>query len=256
MRIITDHITRRKDSQGKIIHLSEVDSTNDWVKQHLNLSLNQDWLAVRADAQLRGRGRFDRHWISPPNQNIYVTYLFFIDLTRSDVGTFALVMAVALTEILAAYGIEAKIKWPNDVEVNGEKIAGILTETVQWDHKRAVICGIGLNVNMERKILDTLNRPATSMRVVLGQYVDLDSIFLRLTEKFQDNKILFTKEGFFPFRQRFTQSFFLKPGESISISNGNQRMTGLYQHVCEDGSIEICQNGLYRRCYSGEIQNT
>lgn len=132
------------------VHLFDsIDSTNAWSLQQCREGRSLPF-ACFAEHQSKGRGRRGRHWVSPQRANIYMSLAWPFDLPVDSLGMLSLMQGVAVVRCLRQIGIgRAEIKWPNDVLVNGDKIAGILIETtaVKAGSCTAVI-GIGLNYRM------------------------------------------------------------------------------------------------------------
>lgn len=140
-----------------IVNLSEVDSTNDYMKQNWKLFPNKT--VVVADFQTKGRGQFDRTWVSNKKENLLCSILFK-ENAINNVEILNQVVIDTVIKTLDQYEIRAYFKMPNDIYVSNKKIAGILIER-QFNQYQIVntIIGIGLNVN--QVIFDGLN--ATSM---------------------------------------------------------------------------------------------
>lgn len=171
-------------------HLSLVDSTNDWAKRNLNLLDPSDITLVTADAQSAGRGRFGRQWYSPQHQNIYATFVFFLDETTLDQAKLVQILAQVTQKILAENGVKATIKWPNDLLIGQKKVAGILLETAHCKDKMVVIMGIGLNVNMTKEELCKLDQPATSLLVETNTFWDKDLLINALARELSTLKLV------------------------------------------------------------------
>jgi BirA family biotin operon repressor/biotin-[acetyl-CoA-carboxylase] ligase len=137
------------------IHLfSSVDSTNDWVLDELKRGRQAPFVCI-ADHQSKGRGRRGRHWLSPSAANIYMSLAWHFELSSDRLGLLSLAQGVAVIRALEKIGVNgAWLKWPNDVLVNDEKIAGVLIEisAVRADSCDAVI-GIGVNYQMPDNIM-------------------------------------------------------------------------------------------------------
>lgn len=126
------------------ILLDEVDSTNEYIKRNIDHLGSFD--VVQARYQTNGKGRNGHVWNSLQNDNL----LFSILIKHSiNIISLSQIIALSIIETLHDYGIEALIKWPNDIYVNDDKICGILVETVFSDTLDGIIVGIGLNVNDE-----------------------------------------------------------------------------------------------------------
>src|SRR6185312_16364135 len=160
-----------------------VSSTNDLAAWAAGSSSN-DGLVILAEEQTTGRGRLGRTWTAPPRSSILMSLLIFpppaLDSAGPDAGQdcawLTALGAVAAAEVVSAWiGREAAIKWPNDVRVDGRKIAGILVErpvthglpgSPESARVGAAVIGIGLNVNVDRGALPAeLESLATSIRI-------------------------------------------------------------------------------------------
>jgi BirA family transcriptional regulator, biotin operon repressor / biotin---[acetyl-CoA-carboxylase] ligase len=167
---------------------SRVTSTND-LAARAGSSISNDGLVVLAEDQTAGRGRRGRRWTAPPRSSILMSVLLFppahlapaVPEAAFGCAWLTALGAVATAEVVAAWtGGEATIKWPNDVRVDGRKIAGILVERATphraptaaggaGDPARGVVIGIGLNVNLDHEDFPPELRPqATSLRIERG----------------------------------------------------------------------------------------
>src|SRR5690606_30796939 len=122
---------------------------------------------VVAEEQTQGRGRRGRSWSSPPGKNLYCSLVLRPELPPARAAELTLVAAVALAETLRDAGVNAEIKWPNDVQVGGKKIAGILTElSADTEKVHFVIVGIGVNLNCDAgDFPPELRETATSLKL-------------------------------------------------------------------------------------------
>ncbi len=186
-------------------HFKEIDSTNDWAKEQLP-SFSQDEITlVTADSQLKGRGRYGRHWVSPTGMNFCGSFCFFVEDMEQDPLAFTHVMAISITRLLQELKIESQIKWPNDILVDNKKIGGILCETIPCSGQFGVVIGVGLNVNTPQEILDTIEQPATSCLVEKGKCISLKEIQSGLESLFTKDLALYLKRGFEPFLPTFKE---------------------------------------------------
>ena len=131
---------------NKIIRLTEVGSTNTYLKENCDL-LKQHGLVVLAEMQTSGRGRTGRKFVSLPAKNITFSVVLHPNLPLAEVQVFALMAGVVVARVLETYVDQIRLKWPNDVMVRGKKICGILLETITIteQHFPVLILGIGLN---------------------------------------------------------------------------------------------------------------
>lgn len=135
-------------------------STNDYLKKHSYLPSGT---IVSTDYQTQGRGTKSNSWESARFQNVLIGVLLKPEMLVSDVTRIVKLTSVAIYSTLKKYGIESKIKWPNDIMVNDKKIAGILVESsVTKNNVDYVVVGVGLNVN--QVYFRHLSDIATSMK--------------------------------------------------------------------------------------------
>ncbi|GAB6880265.1 biotin--[acetyl-CoA-carboxylase] ligase [Halorubrum gandharaense] len=154
-------------------------------------------LAVVADEQTGGRGRLDREWVAPSG-GIWASVLTRPDVPPAHAPVHTLAAAVATTDACREAGVDAHIKWPNDVLVGeddganadgqgsrgGRKLAGILTEMEgEADRVSWLVVGVGLNANLDA---DALPDGATSLRDERGAEVDRRRLIQRLLERYHE----------------------------------------------------------------------
>ena len=125
-----------------------VDSTNLWAKEAAMQGAPEGTLLV-ADQQSAGRGRRGRSWSSPPGESIYMSLILRPVIRPEQASMLTLVMGLSVVQaVRELFGLDAWIKWPNDMVINGKKVCGILTEmSVSAEGIQHVIIGTGINVN-------------------------------------------------------------------------------------------------------------
>ncbi|WP_324757544.1 biotin--[acetyl-CoA-carboxylase] ligase [Haloarcula montana] len=142
-------------------------------------------VVVLADEQTGGRGRLDREWTSPSG-GIWLSVLCRPDVPMAHAPVFTLAAAVAVTRAAREAGVDARIKWPNDVVVDGRKLVGILTEMEgEADRVSWVVVGMGINANVDPDSLPTDADP-TSLRHERGDPIDRRVFTQRVLEAFHD----------------------------------------------------------------------
>lgn len=128
-----------------------------------------------AGAQVLGRGTHGRPWSSPPG-GLWGTLLWpFVEpLSRRDQPTLGLTLGLATLRTVQEYLPHARLKWPNDILVNGRKIAGVLAELLLFDHRPPImLVGVGINANNQAPQIADAPFPATSLIAELGAGVDV-----------------------------------------------------------------------------------
>jgi len=132
--------------------------------------------ALAADHQTAGRGRLGRRWQAPPGSSLLVSLLFHAPAAE---GLHRFTQAVGLAAVDACRtvaGVEASLKWPNDVLVASRKLAGILAETAPVDAGIAVVVGIGMNVTWPAEVPADLVETMTALNLECGRPVDREAV--------------------------------------------------------------------------------
>jgi BirA family biotin operon repressor/biotin-[acetyl-CoA-carboxylase] ligase len=239
---------------GQTVHAyDELPSTNDLAKE-----LAEDGAAhgeiVVAEAQTAGHGRLGRPWASPPGKNLYVSVVLRPDLPLQRAPEITLLTSVALCEIVREAGVDASIKWPNDVLAGGKKLAGILTEMaadpdrVQW-----VVVGVGVNLNAEPGDFPaSLRDVATSVAAARGGPVPralFTAAFLSRLEQWLDRH---AAEGFPPVRARW-RALSGTLGRQVRVATGDGDVSGLAEDIDGAGALLVRTPDGVQRILAGDV---
>jgi BirA family biotin operon repressor/biotin-[acetyl-CoA-carboxylase] ligase len=150
----------------EIIHLSDVDSTNNFAAKLFSDKLCQNGSVIMSDCQINGKGQRGSIWQSENGKNLLCTFVYRPDnLSVENQAQINWATSLAVLKTLGKFGLIAKIKWPNDVLVNETKICGILIENqVSGNFLSTSFIGIGLNINQQ----NFFDFSATSIRNETG----------------------------------------------------------------------------------------
>jgi BirA family biotin operon repressor/biotin-[acetyl-CoA-carboxylase] ligase len=130
-----------------------------------------------ADEQTQGRGRMGRMWVAPPGTSLLVSVALRPEVTPERLPTLTVAAAEAVAEVVAALGLDATVKEPNDVLVAGRKVAGVLAEASEGN----VTLGLGINVSQTAEELpERPVFPATSLALELGAAPDRAELLVEL----------------------------------------------------------------------------
>lgn len=229
-----------------LLHLSEVDSTNAYLKMH-----RADFphaTVVYADKQTAGRGRYNRTWVSQAG-GLYFSVLlkppynpFLSNLTQ--------LMALSICRALEKYGLTPTVKWPNDVQINGQKISGILSEAV-FDKTvfQAVVLGVGINVGQTD--LQHVGQPATSLRA-LGIQIPCQTVLQDVLRFFWQDYPALCEKGFVTIHAAYTQRF-AALGKEITVQDGNQTIFGRAEGLSPRGTLLMHTAQGLKEIYIGDI---
>lgn len=177
---------RGKSERLPIIHLSSVDSTNNYLMAYKPRE-DETMTVVYADEQTAGRGQGSNHWESEPGKNL--TFSVLVHPTMVPVMRQFLLSeagALALWDVLGQYlgADDVKMKWPNDIYWKDKKISGTLIETrLGGGHVKDCVYGIGIDVNQEKFVSDAPN--PVSMKQILGHDVDLKELLNKIIDSFK-----------------------------------------------------------------------
>ena len=158
----------------RVEHLDEIDSTNTYVKDRVEGEL--EGLVVMADFQQSGRGRLDRAWSSPPRASLLCSVLLRPDLEVDQLQLVVAAVALAVRSALERLsGLRADLKWPNDLVVGGNKLAGLLAEVAATTDGVAVVVGFGVNLTYEGPdgVAATSVRRETGLTIVPRALLDI-----------------------------------------------------------------------------------
>jgi len=214
----------------KIIRFAALGSTNQYALE--NSAALADRTVIVSNAQTGGRGRLRRPWLSPPDVNIYCS-IVLKNLTDQP-AMLTVLAALAALETIRKYNIPAQLKWPNDVLVNGRKICGILAET----NARALVLGIGMNVNISAESLKELDRPATSMLAETGQIFDREKVLQELLENFFVFYERVLAEGFASL-VKIWQNELQIIGKQVRVQTAQKDFGGTVSGIVDDGALVI-----------------
>ena len=234
----------------RLHHYATIGSTNDEAKA-LARTGAADGTLVWADQQTAGRGRRGRIWLSPPG-NLYLSLVLRPECAASRAAQLGFVAALGLGDALATLvGPALRYKWPNDLLVDGRKLAGILleSETSASDRVDFVVVGIGVNIVSAP---ENIEFPATSLagRGIAGvsPAVLLDG-FVR---HFAGWVRRWREEGFVPVRAAWLAAA-SGLGERVSVRLERNTLVGRFRDLDEDGALVLDAAEGSRRIAAGEI---
>lgn len=231
--------------------VAEIDSTNDELKRRAALGIKIDGHALVAELQTAGRGRNEKHWFSPPVGNIYLSVGVKMPIAESLSG-FSLAIGVAVAQSLQLDNL--KLKWPNDIYLEGCKLGGILIESTAPSE---CIVGIGINVAMQPGDVtdaDGIDQPWTSLETAMGGEVDRDDLLVQLLEQ--------VSTAIFKFRASRLQSFMkewermdMVRGKRVRLTLGSgQQIEGEACGIDTGGALQIDTGSTIKSFISGELR--
>lgn len=173
---------------GIAIHYRpQVGSTNSMARE-LAADGAPEGTVVITDEQICGRGRLARHWVAPPNTSLLMSVIFRPRLLPEQANRLLIACGLALAEACEAVaGVRVDVKWPNDLLIDGKKVAGILAESaIEGERLDWVIVGAGLNVHQVFTPTDPLSGKATSLHMETGKEHDRAVLLAQVLARLND----------------------------------------------------------------------
>ena len=240
-----------------LLYLPSVENTNTWAREHLERF--GDLGAVYTTSQTAGRGRRGHTWVNAAGQALYYSCVVQQPLVQPE--TLPLLSCLVTAKVLhGVYGIDCRIKWPNDLLLNGKKIVGILCESVcapTPGGPRAVLCGIGINLAQPAEYFAAAGLPHATSLALEGLPVDpaadADALARTLTDfAFDRDLYAFEREGFGAVRPAYRAAC-VNLGRRVQYDGG----CGVAVDVDEQGRLVVQEEGGGAvRVFTGEVHVT
>ena len=225
----------------------EVDSTNRIAAEAAAGGAPEGALFV-ALRQYSGRGRKGREWFSTEEGSLVFSIILRPSQTPESLTTL-LGLAAAQTIDEISPGVETSIKWPNDIFINGSKVAGILAESRGKD----AIIGIGIDVNeTEDDFPDRLKNTAVSLRIASGSRFDRGILLAAMVDRFENLYTRWEREGLSIFKFDIEKKLLWK-GMEASIETGDGDFSGIVSGITSEGYLRIRSGGDDRIFQAGDL---
>lgn len=252
-------VSKRIIIENHITHLTRVGSTMDYAWNLFEQGKVENGLVILADHQTSGRGRTGNKWFSNKGEDILCSVL--LKLKVSVIPEILMAAALSVVYTIRPYVDDAKItiKWPNDIQIDGNKISGVIAESrfQQSDSLCSVVVGIGLNINLDPNGHDFLPYRTTSMKTLLKRDVDRLSILNLLLNHFD---ILLQRLSKGESIVNEWKSYLNCVGEEITYSyvgtgKSSKHLKALVENVDSYGRLLLIDKSGYRYCVSaGDIR--
>ena len=243
-----------------VLRFDELGSTNTEALEQAKRG-GDEGLCVVARRQTAGRGRHGRTWQSPPDAGLYFSIVLRPKIETRFLPLLTLMAAVAVHETLKeTYGLDADIKWANDILAGGKKISGILAEVADTEKGLAVVIGIGINLrsdNFPAEIADI----ATSIAAETGATADADLLLRTLTAKIEKfYKILHSENGSEKIGEKIKAEWAARSsyfsGKDVRVILPNETLVGTTCGLEENGALRVKQpDGEIRVVQAGDVEN-
>lgn len=216
----------------------------------------EEGTVVIADGQRCGKGRLGREWASPTGVNLYCSVVFRPSIMPATAYQLTFLSAVAVARAVErSVHLSPQIKWPNDILINGKKIAGLLNEmSAETEKVNFVVLGIGVNLNMRREQFPNgLRHPASSLFLETGREVDRVSFTQILLAELDLLYALYLQEGDGPIRKEWLDRCDMI-GRVVKASSGDSVLTGTVTGIDDTGALLVrLASGAEEKVHSGDV---
>ena len=237
-----------------IISYEETDSTN--VRARIAaLEGEAHGTLITAGKQTAGRGRRGRSWDSPAGSNLYFTLILKPDFAPDQASMLTLVMAHAVAEaIIGVTGLECRIKWPNDIVVNGKKVCGILTEmSVDKGKIQHVLIGVGVNVGRQ-EFAPELADKATSLEQETAARIDERTLLCEIMKAFEKDYESFVRCGNLEPLQEAYNALLVNRNAAVRVLDPKGEYEGKALGITKTGELLVeTAEGSLVEVYAGEV---
>ena len=233
----------------RIEHFPEIDSTNSWLVNEAKNGAPEGTVAY-ADFQSAGRGRLDRHWVSPPGASLLCSILLRAPVEDSQLHL--VVAAVALSAraaLVRLSGVRPTLKWPNDLLVGDAKLAGLLGEVVVTSDGRALVVGIGINLSDA----GPSDVRATSVLEASGVTITPRALLDILLEELEHRRALLESlEGCELLRQEYERAL-ATLGQLVRIERLDGVLFGVARDIDASGRLLVDVDGVVTTFAAGDV---
>ena len=251
---INKYLTTRYIGQN-IEYFKSLSSTNDKAKLLGNNIDIKDGTTIIAEEQSGGKGRLGRHWSSPKG-GLWTSIILRPNIEPTNAHKITQIASAALIKTLKSYGIDVKIKWPNDIYLNNKKICGILTEMkCDMDRINYIIVGVGINVNINSNdIPEELKDTATSLKIETTISYDRNKLLALFLNNFEYLYIDFIEKNIYSEVAEIskTHSLIINKQAFLVTSRGKEKINCI--GLDDNGELIVLdENGNKKNILSGEI---
>jgi BirA family transcriptional regulator, biotin operon repressor / biotin---[acetyl-CoA-carboxylase] ligase len=233
----------------------ETSSTND-VMEKLARDNVREGVVVFAESQTKGRGRLGRRWISPSHQGLWFSVLLRPKLRPQEMTQMTIGAATALRRAIEAEtGLKPDIKWPNDLLLDGKKVAGILTEmSAELDRVRHIIIGIGVDVNLTAAAFPgDLRKIATSLKIESGETASRPELAAAILRELDVDYARIAGGNFSAVANEW-EAGCTTIGKNVTVFLGTRKIRGRAESLDDDGALLLrTEHGHLERIIGGDV---
>ncbi len=249
---ITAHLNTLGENNLIEVH-NIIDSTNSYLLRKIPNQIEMGQVCI-AEYQQQGRGRRGRTWQSPFASHLYLSLYWPLEQGMSDAMGLSLTIALAISDTIKHFSQEqVQLKWPNDIYMQGKKLAGVLIELEgQAQGISHCVIGVGLNINMPATSAKEIDQPWTDLSHHSTKELDRNLLSAYLIAMIMKRLKQHQEFGFSAMLAEWHQlDYFLN--QQVKLVTGHKEIIGTYQGVNEQGALILCVDGKEQVLYGGEV---
>ena len=231
-----------------------IDSTNSELMRRIQAKTAlESGTVIVAEMQQAGRGRRGRVWQSPFGANLYYSYFWRLDDgLQAAMGVSIAVGLAVYDAIKALYQIDVELKWPNDIYINKQKLAGVLVELDgQPQGPCQLVIGIGINLQMPDSFSQHIDQAWTDLNQHTQQ-LDKNQLVASLTHHLEQRLVQYRQTGLQNMYEQWN-SLNAFAGDYVELNTGHRSWRGICEGIDPQGGIRIRQDGEVKSYYGGEV---
>lgn len=249
---IGDHLSDRIKAQLTQLDIFwTIDSTNTWLLGRAAEPGFRGSVCL-AEQQVAGKGRRGRHWVSPFGKNIYLSIGWRMSTANAGVAGLSLVVGMQVATALREMGLhDVGLKWPNDVLLNGGKLAGILVEMAASPQGQArLVIGIGVNLRLDARDASRIDQQFSTV----SDYANIsrNELVSRLIDKVVGELVNFESRGFAFYAEDWNR-FDLYSGQPVRVNLVNEVVEGIDRGVDAGGNLLLETEDGMQSFNAGEV---
>jgi len=232
---------------------SLIDSTNDYLMRRLPNQVSPGQVCL-AEYQSAGRGRRGRQWISPFGSQIYLSMYWYLEQGLSAAMGLSLVTALAVSDAVKAHsGVQVQLKWPNDIYLDGVKLAGILIDLEgQALEPSHCVIGIGLNLHMPEESGKLIEQKWTDLQSHSKVEIDRNALSAELINALRKRLNQHQQTGLTPMLDEW-HAFDAFLNKRVKLITGERVTHGICRGVNNQGALLLEVDGQVKPIYGGEV---
>ncbi len=238
----------------------EIDSTSTYLLSQPSPEVAR-WRFALAERQTAGRGRGDNRWHSPAGGGLWMSGAYTFSDLPTNVSALTLAIGVGVADALQGLGVDGvRLKWPNDLLLDGGKLGGILLDTAGAAATNlTVVCGVGLNVRLDNfKTLEAAGVSATAFRPIdlsdaLAEVPSIDELAPIFMRALMRTVSRYASDGFGSFIERWRGYDFLH-GRRVSVSQSDTTLIGVAEGIADNGALLVRVGDERQQVVSGTVR--